>query len=214
MALRLWKYSLLLLEHHADKKKNKLPLIAPLLFYNGTKLYDAPKNLWELFEHPSMAKELLTNNYNLIDLQSMSDDQIKQKQHLGMMEFFMKHIHQRDMIKLWERFLKSFPDTIMLDKENGYIYIKKFLCYTDSKVAEGNKEQLNSLILENLPTNDREQIMRIIADGYIEQGVEKRNFEIATKMLQQNLDLKLISSVTGLSSDELLKLKNKTQIAS
>ena len=131
-----------------------------------------------------MAKKLLTNDYNLIDLQSMSDDQIKQKQHLGMMEFFMKHIHQRDMIKLWERFLKNFPDTIMLDKENGYIYIKKFLWYTDSKVAEDNKEQLNSLILENLPTNDGEQITRTIADGYIERGAEKRNFEVATKMLQ------------------------------
>ncbi|HJK87148.1 MAG TPA: Rpn family recombination-promoting nuclease/putative transposase [Candidatus Megaira endosymbiont of Nemacystus decipiens] len=225
MALRLWKYSLLLLERHADKKKNKLPLIAPMLFYNGTKIYNAPKNLWELFTNPAMAKELLTKDYKLIDLQSMSDDEIKQKKHLGMMEFFMKHIYQRDMIKLWEDFLKNFQDVILLDKKNGYIYIKKFLWYTDAKVAEDNKGRLNSLIIDNLPTNDGEEIMRTIADGYIEkgfekgilqgleqgieQGFEKGKLQMALKMLRQGLDMKLVSSVTGLSSTELLQLMEK-----
>ena len=214
MALRLWKYSLLLLEKHADKKKNKLPLIAPMLFYNGKKKYDAPTNLWSLFTHPEMARELLSNDYNLIDLQSMSNDEIRQKQHLGMMEFFMKHIYQRDMMKLWEKFFKEYMDVILLDKESEYIYIKKFLWYTDAKVSEDNKERLNSLILDNLPKEDGEQIMRTIADGYIEQGMERGLAQgaqqciakVALKMLQQDLDPKLISSVTGLSLDELHKL--------
>lgn len=36
----------------------------------------------------------------------------------------------------------------------------------------------------------------------------------AVKMLKENLDIKFISSVTGMSLDEIIKLKNKTQIAS
>ena len=36
-------------------------------------------------------------------------------------------------------------------------------------------------------------------------GVEK----IACRMLQENADIKFIASVTGLSNDELLKLKNR-----
>jgi predicted transposase/invertase (TIGR01784 family) len=36
ISFRLWKYMLLLLERHM-KDKNRLPLIAPLLVYNGTK---------------------------------------------------------------------------------------------------------------------------------------------------------------------------------
>lgn len=39
----------------------------------------------------------------------------------------------------------------------------------------------------------------------IEQGIE----QTAINMLKQNLDDSLISSVTGLSSDDILKLKNK-----
>ena len=67
IALRLLKYSLLLLERHA-KKRNKLPVIMPLVLYNGKKPYKAPLNLWELFAYPDMARKAISDNYNLIDL--------------------------------------------------------------------------------------------------------------------------------------------------
>lgn len=56
MALRLWKYMLLLCERHA-KGKDRLPLICPLLIYNGSEVYSAPRNLWELFARPDQAKK-------------------------------------------------------------------------------------------------------------------------------------------------------------
>jgi predicted transposase/invertase (TIGR01784 family) len=42
-----------------------------------------------------------------------------------------------------------------------------------------------------------------------EEGADQKTKEIAINMLKQNLDNSLISSVTGLSSDHILKLKNK-----
>jgi len=48
---------------------------------------------------PMQAKELMVSDYQLVDLQSMSDDEIVQQKHLGMMSYVMKHIHQRDMLK-------------------------------------------------------------------------------------------------------------------
>ena len=41
------------------------------------------------------------------------------------------------------------------------------------------------------------------------KGIEKRNIEVAINMIKQKLDDKLISSVTGLTLEEILKLKNK-----
>ena len=95
LAFRLWKYMLLLCERH-KKEEDKLPLIAPLVFYNGTEVYKAPLNLWELFNNPKLAQSLIVNNYQLVNLQAMTDDEIKHKKHLGMLEYFMKHIHYRD----------------------------------------------------------------------------------------------------------------------
>lgn len=41
------------------------------------------------------------------------------------------------------------------------------------------------------------------------KGIERRNIEVAINMIKQKLDDKLISSVTGLTLEEILKLKNK-----
>ena len=46
------------------------------------------------------------------------------------------------------------------------------------------------------------------------EEAEQRNKEVAINMLRQNLDARLIASVTGLSKEEILKLKSKLQIAS
>lgn len=237
MALRLWKYILLLCERHKQKQKtknNKLPLVVPIVFYNGKEKYTSPQSLWQLFDNPDMAKQLMGNKYKLVDLQAKTDEEIKRQKHIGLMGFFMKHIHERDMLKLWERFMTEYSSAVLLDKENGYIYIKRLLWYTNTKVAEEDKGKLNQLIIDSLTNKDGEEIMRTIADSYrdqyygigiqegiqegiqqgieqgLEQGATKKTLEIAKNMIKQNLDLKLISSVTGLSTDEILKLKNNS----
>ncbi len=56
--------------------------------------------------------------------------------------------------------------------------------------------------------------MRTIADFYIDEGIEKgiekgieqRSSQVAINMLQQKCDYTLISSVTGLSYDEVMNL--------
>ena len=224
IALRLFKYMLLLCERHKNKK-DKLPLVVSLVLYNGKTEYTAPKSFWELFSNPDMAKSIMSDNYQLIDLQSMSDDEIKSKPHLGMFNFFMKHIYQKNMLELWQQFLTEFTQSILMDKEQGYIYIKKLLWYTSSKVATEETDELNKLILSHLPDNEGENIMRTIADNYIDEGLEKgmvlgmekgkaegiaqRNMEIAHRMLEEKTDIKLIASVTGLSNDDILKIQNK-----
>ena len=156
----------------------------------------------------------MSDKHILVDLQSMPDDDIKKKEHLGMLEFFLKHIRDRDIIKLWKEFFESFEDVILLDKQNGYIYIKSFLYYSDAKLENDKKEELTKVILNSLPKEDGEHIMYTIADGYIDQGIEKgiaigkaeRDTEIVKSLLSKNIDHNIISSATGLSLGEILKL--------
>ena len=228
MAFRLWKYTLLLAERHIDKKE-KIPLIFPLVVYAGKAKYTATRNLWELFEYPGLAKKLLTEDHALVDLQAMSDDEIAKKKHLALFEYIMKHVQMRDMLKLWQNLFEKLPDAVMIDKEHGYFYISNLLWYIDGKLSEEKRDELSSLMIEHLPKNDGENIMRTIADSYRDEGVskgiligknegiaigeargvEKRNIEIAERMLQENTNINFISSVTGLSTDDLLKIQNK-----
>jgi hypothetical protein len=169
-----------------------------------------------MFEYSDLAKKILTEDHLLIDLQAMSDDDIAKKKHLALFEYMLKHIDIRDMLKLWENIFKKLPHAIIVDKEHEYFYIKNLLWYTDGKLPENKRDEL-SFILEHLPKNDGENIMKTIADSYIDEGINKgitigeaRGVEkTAKRMIKEGIDSKLISSVTGLSTDDLLKLQNR-----
>ncbi|WP_017442821.1 Rpn family recombination-promoting nuclease/putative transposase [Rickettsia gravesii] len=225
MALRLWKYMLLLCKRHA-KERDILPLICPLLIYNGSEVYSVPRNLWELFDRPDQAKRLMVEDYRLVDLQNQSDDEIEKKKHLGMLEYFLKHAYQRDMLKLWDEFLSRFHGTIVMDKELGYIYLRSFLWYTDAKVSEDKQQELERIIEKHLSIEERDNIMRTIAEKYIDEGIQhgiiqgiqqgkaegiqigeaKGKAEVAKNMLAKGADISFISSVTGLEESFIYAL--------
>jgi predicted transposase/invertase (TIGR01784 family) len=223
MAFRLWKYTLLIAERHIEKKE-KIPLIFPLVVYAGTAKYTAPKNLWSLFEYPELSKKLLTEDHALVDLEAMTDDEIAKKKHFALFEYMLKHVQMRDTLKLCENLFKKLPDAVIIDKEHGYFYIKNFLWYIDGKLSVEKRDELSSLIIEHLPKEDGENLMRTIADSYIDEGISKgmligeargeaigantKALEITRRMLKENTDIKFITSVTGLSTEEILKLKN------
>jgi len=223
ISFRLLKYSLLLLERHIDKQaKNKLPLICPLVIYHGARKYQAPRNFWQLFSHPELAKEFIAGNYNLLDLNSMQDNDINYEKHLSIILYMLKHVHQRDKLKLIEDIFKNCQPAILIDKKQDFIYTKLILWYCDSKISADKKQEVRKIILDNLPNEkDGVNVMKSIADTYIEEG-EARGEEkgkakgieqTAINMLKQKADIKFISSVTGLSIELLLKLKNKIHIS-
>ncbi|WP_204082280.1 hypothetical protein [Candidatus Cardinium hertigii] len=84
----------------------------------------------------------------------------------------MKYIYSRDMIKLWEEFLETFKSCILLDKEKGYIYVRNFLWYSDSKLPEDKQPVLENIITKYLPREDKENIMRTIAQKYRDEGIQ------------------------------------------
>jgi len=221
IAFRLWKYTMLLCERH-KKENGKLPIVIPFVLYNGKKKYNVPKNLWDLFDDPDMAKDIMLSDYHLIDLQAMNDDEIKQNQHLGMLQYMMKYIHENDMIAVWEKFFEHFKDLIFYDKEKGYIYIKKFIWYTDAKLGEENQEDLRKVILNNLPQEEGDNIMTTIAEKYIREGEAKgeargkaegiiagekaKATEIAQMMLKNGISIEEIQKYTSLSASEIKTL--------
>lgn len=227
IALRLWQYSLLLLEKHA-KKKDKLPLILPLVIYNGTRKYSAPKNLWELFSHPEIAKKAMAEDYNLINLHAMQDNEIDYQKHLSFMLYTMKHIHERDTLKMLEQAMKQCKHAIIIDKTQDYLHTKLILWYADSKVPEEKKQLLEQIVVDNLPQKDSGNVMRTIADSYREEGkIEGISIgkaegisigeasgvkKIAINMLKQKTDPKFVASVTGISIEEIIKLQVESVI--
>ncbi|MCZ6883876.1 MAG: Rpn family recombination-promoting nuclease/putative transposase [Rickettsia endosymbiont of Ixodes ricinus] len=51
-------------------------------------------SLWELFENSELVKTTWTNDYQLINIQNISDEKLKEKAWSGILQFFLKHIHE------------------------------------------------------------------------------------------------------------------------
>ena len=146
-------------------------------------------------------------------MQAKSDDEITRKKHIALFEYVLKHIHTRDMLKLWADLFRLLPAAVELDQEHGYFYIRNFVWYTDTKLPEAKRDDLSNLIIEHLSENEGGNIMKSFAETYrekgIEEGIEKGVTQTAIKMLEQKADIEFVAKVTGLSHDQLLKLKSK-----
>ncbi|WP_342637792.1 transposase [Orientia tsutsugamushi] len=143
----------------------------------------------------------------------------------------LKHIHQRDMLKLWEEFLIKFKHVLILDKEKGYIYLRSFLWYTDTKLLESQQPELEQVLAKYLSEEEKGNIMRTIAAKYIDEGIEigetkgiakgiaKGRAEgraeaargLARKLLKAGFSVEFISENTGLSKEEVINLKNNIE---
>ncbi|WP_231840808.1 transposase [Orientia tsutsugamushi] len=135
----------------------------------------------------------------------------------------LKHIHQRDMLKLWEEFLIKFKHVLILDKEKGYVYLRSFLWYTDTKLLESQQPELEQVLAKYLSEEEKGNIMRTIAAKYIDEGIEigetkgiakgraEAAQELAMNLLKAGFSVEFISENTGLSKKEVVNLKNNIE---
>ena len=214
MPYRVWKYTMLLLDRYIQdnkidgKKRVKLPLVFPLVVYGGKRKYTAARNFWELFEQANMAREALGGDHALLDLESISDDDIRKDHHIAIVQYMIKHIRDRDLVKVWENMFSLFSEAILLDSKREYIYIKKLLWYSDAKLEKGKEQEIEGILKNNLK-QEGEKIVKTVADKYREEAKEETSVAIAIKMLSKNKPEEEISEFTDLTIEQINKLKSK-----
>jgi predicted transposase/invertase (TIGR01784 family) len=94
------------------------------------------------------------------------------------------------------------------------------LCYTENQVPEEQKEELEKVIIEHLPKEDQEGVMRTVADYYMDQGLaegearglalgmKKKTIVIAKNLLKAGISTDVIAKSTGLSVSEIKAIKS------
>lgn len=223
MALRLFRYMFKIAEYHKKSTKSKkFPFIYPLIFYNGVQKYNAPRNLWELFENSELVKATWTNDYQLINVHDIPDEKLKEKAWSGILQFFMKHIHERDLLKRQEEVADLLPKFAKIDI--GIDYIELILCYTLTRIKQDDVIEIEKLLKSKLNPKKRENIMKSIAHHWIQQGkaeereeakaeavklvnikMQKEKITMVKKMLKEGIPLESVIKITKLSKEDLEK---------
>jgi predicted transposase/invertase (TIGR01784 family) len=98
-----------------------------------------------------------------------------------------------------------FQHVIFLDKEKGFIYIKYFLYYTDAKLPQEKQAELAQVLNKYLSEEEKDKIMRTVAQKYIAEGKNK-GIQIGETRGEARL-LKMMLT-NGNSIEEIAKITN------
>jgi predicted transposase/invertase (TIGR01784 family) len=221
IAFNLARYVIKIWEREI-KKKSKLPAVIPCVFYHGKDQWKVGLRLADLCEDsPSpLNKYMLDFEYLLIDIARLSDESIKGTSKLVLGLRILKHIF--DNPDELEQILNQNGDLLreIWQDEHGKEFLETFLRYLFTTEIE--PDTTRKVFINNISPSGGDFVMstaeKLIKQGIeqglekgIEQGLEKgkkeRNSEIARNMLKENIDKEIIIKVTGLSLEEIKKIK-------
>ncbi|MCC8398190.1 MAG: Rpn family recombination-promoting nuclease/putative transposase [Rickettsia endosymbiont of Labidopullus appendiculatus] len=214
MAFRLFKYMINICDRYltTNPKSKRLPLIYPLILYNGKKKYNAPLNIWELFTHPDLARCFWTNDYQLINVHDIPDEELKKKVWSGILLFFLKHIHERQLLKRWQEISHLLPELSKITI--GYDHIRNLLHYTLTFIKQSDKIKLEKILKNSLTKEKGEELMPSIAQVWKEEGIQigkaRGEAELIKMMIKNGNSIEEVARMTRLSItriNELLKVQ-------
>ncbi|TDB51634.1 Rpn family recombination-promoting nuclease/putative transposase [Photorhabdus luminescens] len=232
MAFRLLRYAIAAMQRHLDAGHKMLPLVIPILFYQG-KVSPYPMNWLQEFDDPELACELYSNDFPLVDITVIADDEIMKHRRMAVLELLQKHIRQRDLADFLEQLV-----TLLLE---GYTTQEQLVSVINYMLQAGESHDptalLNTLALR-MPQHE-EALMTIAEKLRLEgeqRGIQKgiqlgeqrgiqlgeqkgiqlgeqkgrkeEAIKIARTMLASGLDRTTVMKMTGLSEDELAQIRH------
>lgn len=240
MPFRLLEYSCRIMRRDISNGKKFLPVVIPLVLYNGDVRYPYEHDIFYLFPRGvqrKLAKNTLCKPFQLVDLSEMTDMELNTSNWSSIMLMLMKHIYSRELLGV----IESISEKLNIIYENeGKDYVYTSMNYV---LSAGNLEKLEDLsdILNNVSSDMGEDIMTIaerlitqgreegitqgIAQGIsqgisqginqginrgISKGITEGIKKTAINMLREGIDLIVISRVTGLTIKEIEQLQEKS----
>ena len=182
----------------------KMPILIQL-FYHGQKKWDLPLSFFESLGLDDEDKELFRGNvldfqYQLIDLSSEEYTDLKLSLELRSILYVLKNIwrlHEAEYIRsFYHEFLSKLRD---LDSELWKKVVDYWLGFVSVKPEE---------LLRHIP-KEEEHIMKSTMTQLLEKGIEKGKAEVTKAMLAEGEPISKITRWTGLSEEEISKLKSE-----
>lgn len=230
VSLQLLKYMTAIWDAKVkNEKKDKLPVIIPLLIYHGKDRWNAENTLGNIIKGyevlPNDVKRYIPNyEYLLYDISRYTDDEIKGNAYLRIMLTVLRDIFTKDEAEIYKTFMKAVEYIKELEnKQSGIEYFETMMRYIFSARTDLTKETANE-IMSKLETTYPEgsELLMTLAQAFREEGKEegimkgmergmevgarKKELELVRNALNEGIEIELISKLTGLTKDEINKI--------
>lgn len=209
MTLRMMRYSIAAMQRHLDEGHRELPIVVPMLFYQGrVSPYPYSMNWLESFRNPRLAEQVFFRPFPLIDVTVIPDEEIMTHRDVARLEMAHKIIRLHDMLENFD------PMATLLAVDYNDDLSIDVIFYL---LQHGNTDDRGKVveILRQAKPQLEEKIMTIEEQWRLEsrqegrqEGRQEVTLEMARRMLAEKLDFNTIMKVTGLSDGELQQLNS------
>ncbi|MDU2938187.1 MAG: Rpn family recombination-promoting nuclease/putative transposase [Enterobacteriaceae bacterium] len=218
MAFRLMRYAIAAMQRHLDAGHDTLPLVIPILFYQGRRSpYPWAMNWLEDFTDPQLACQIYSHDFTLVDIRTIPDDDIMQHRSMAALTLIQKHIRQRDLAQLLDK-LASLLIMEHIDRQQVVALVNYMLQTSETQNATVFLRKLAQRVPrhgDELMTM-AEQLENIGLMKGIEKGIRQgkqagereATLKIARAMLENGLEEQAIVKMTGIAIEELRQLQH------
>ncbi|EBH8639455.1 Rpn family recombination-promoting nuclease/putative transposase [Salmonella enterica subsp. enterica serovar Thompson] len=218
MAWRMMRYSMAVMDAHLKKGNDTLPVVVPLLFYQGTvRPYPYSTDWMDCFDAPSLAREVYSRPWPLVDVSVMEDSDLQSHRRMALLELVQRDIRHRDAASL----LRDVVQLIRL-AGNTREQVEAVLCYiiyngmTSEHITPflyelaGEIPEYKELIMGTIAQQLKEEGIQLGIQQGLQQGIEQERLaaqqkllETAYALLDNGVSLEVVIKSTGLSRETL-----------
>ena len=226
MPYRILEYEYELIRSENDYKglgtKNyKIPAVIAIVLYTGKQKWNVKKYIEEVQEKLEGYEEIKLAKYDVVDVNDFSKEElIKEKSFLSKAMIIEKAKDNKEIIKYLEEIITEINEneeiyaeeikqlfTIMINQilrikignEKAEEFIKNI------KKGKGGKRKMMT-VFETIEQDNKRIFRRGKKEGII-QGEINGKLKVIKNMLKENLPIDLISKITGISQQEINKMK-------
>lgn len=153
--------------------KEPLPLVFPMVVFQGKSTWKAPLGLHELLQVPAYMKPYIPDfRYELMELSHLTDEEIKGELLVRVGLLTMKHIDSPKIVDFF--FERLFPLLNELStKDTGLEYLQTILYYLSKGSEHFDKEQVIKTFRSQEQTNQIEEIIMTFAEQCRQEGMQQ-----------------------------------------
>lgn len=221
MSFRLLKYSVRLMDLHQRKYETEfLPLVVPLVIYNGESRFPYSMDIFDLFDESvrEKAKKTLFNPYPLLDLSQYDTNEVKDDPWIASLLNALKYGASKKISPkaLVEHLSFSL---VNLATDGQLLYIEGIMRYINEVQPLEARDELWEELQETLQPILGDNYMMSIADSLrqegmqqgVQQGMHIKEIQIAKNFLASGFDVETVAKNTGLNLELLKKLREETK---
>ena len=220
IAFRLAYYIFQLLDRHVRQCKSQsplpLPLVFPLVFYNGKEAFTANRDLFSLFgDESALAQDIFLKPFDLVDVSTIEDYSLRKHRWAGILEWCSRHAIERDFLPYVEVLAQLLR---ILDVQTGDMRLTPVLNYMVLGVETPEEtKKMMELLRDKMPNELRRDVMTLGEKLYSEGWEEGREESLektleALDLLKQGVEFNEIVTSTGLSLSAVKQLSHRITI--